>query len=260
MDDDCAIEEAARKVAAKPALKKHPLHNAVDGSETPTDAAGEDARKKKGHLKWDEEVIAEHDQLRGTRMKVCVMIRVTLLYLLLDCISRKVRQAIFERIGTAIATLQVTCTFNSARICPKIRHTPHGYATASAHYHAYNNTHLHFVSSFQIDEPNTPFYYDSGAESDGSHQKSPSRKRPTIDFNLLQDRLTDVATTACPPSPSSSHGDSSVDEEKKRQFREHRKKHYNEIDKVRQFRSSNPDSFDDSMDDADDDDGVDAER
>ena len=73
MDDDCAIEEEARKVAAKPALKKHPLHNAVDGNATPTDVAGgEDARKKKGHLKWDEEVIAEHDQLRGTRMKVRV--------------------------------------------------------------------------------------------------------------------------------------------------------------------------------------------
>ena len=104
---------------------------------------------------------------------------------------------------------------------------------------------------FKIDEPNTPFYYDSGAESDGSHQKSPSRKRPTIDFDLLQDKLTDVVAT-CPSSPSS-HGDSSVDDEKKRQFREHRKKHYNEIDKVRQFRSTHPDSFDDSMDGDNDD-------
>ena len=63
--DESAVEEAARKVAAKPALKKHPLH--MDGGTTPD---GDDARRKKGHLKWDEEVIAEHDQLRGTRMKV----------------------------------------------------------------------------------------------------------------------------------------------------------------------------------------------
>ena len=93
MDDDCAIEEAARKVAAKPALKKHPLHNAVDGNATPTDAAGEDARKKKGHLKWDEEVIAEHDQLRGTRMKVCV-IRNALS--MIDLHQSKGRKTIFE--------------------------------------------------------------------------------------------------------------------------------------------------------------------
>ena len=64
---------------------------------------------------------------------------------------------------------------------------------------------------------------------------------------MLQDKLTDVAT--CPSSPSS-HGDSSVDEEKKRLFREHRKKHYNEMDVVRQFRSGHaPDSFDDDDDD-----------
>ena len=105
---------------------------------------------------------------------------------------------------------------------------------------------------FQIDEPNTPYHYDSGAESDGSHQKSPSQKRPTIDFDLLQDKLTDVAN--CPSSPSS-HGDSSVDEEKKRQFREHRKIHYNEMDKVRQFRNDHPDDpfdVDDNNNDSDD--------
>jgi hypothetical protein len=96
MDDDCAIEEAARKVAAKPALKKHPLHNAVDGTATPTDAAGEDARKKKGHLKWDEEVIAEHDQLRGTRMKVRGMRCVIMLCLRLDLYQSKGRQTIFQ--------------------------------------------------------------------------------------------------------------------------------------------------------------------
>lgn len=73
MEDDHAIDDAARKIAAKPALKKHHLHNYTgpsDGNDTPTDSVGEDSRKKKGHLKWDEEVIAEHDQLRGTRMKV----------------------------------------------------------------------------------------------------------------------------------------------------------------------------------------------
>jgi hypothetical protein len=48
----------------KPALKKNPAHSsgAKPGASS--------ARKKKKGLKWDEEVIAEHDQLRGTRMKV----------------------------------------------------------------------------------------------------------------------------------------------------------------------------------------------
>ena len=63
--DESAVEDAARKVTAKPALKKHALP--VDGGTTPD---GDESRRKKGHLKWDEDVIAEHDQLRGTRMKV----------------------------------------------------------------------------------------------------------------------------------------------------------------------------------------------
>jgi hypothetical protein len=72
MDIAAMREEAAFKegvTIAKPALKKHPLFNDESGNCTPN---GDDATlKKKGHLKWDEEVIAEHDQLRGTRMKVC---------------------------------------------------------------------------------------------------------------------------------------------------------------------------------------------
>ena len=69
MMQDISVEEDTRKRAAKPALKKHPIHS--DGKDTPD--AGESKRKHKGHLKWDEEVIAEHDQLRGTRMKVSVI-------------------------------------------------------------------------------------------------------------------------------------------------------------------------------------------
>jgi protein phosphatase inhibitor 2 len=41
----------------KPALKKKPAPQGKTGPE-------------KKHLKWDEEVIEEHDQLRGTRMKI----------------------------------------------------------------------------------------------------------------------------------------------------------------------------------------------
>lgn len=53
--------EEAKKRKVKPVLKKH--H--VEG-----DGPAESERKKK-EIKWDEEIIEEHDQLRGSRQKVC---------------------------------------------------------------------------------------------------------------------------------------------------------------------------------------------
>lgn len=49
--------DSPTKKKVKPVLKKHP----VDGT---------DGGRPKKELKWDEEIIEEHDQLRGTRMKV----------------------------------------------------------------------------------------------------------------------------------------------------------------------------------------------
>ena len=59
--EEVTDEDATKKV--KPALKKHSVLGA--------DPATESERPKK-EIKWDEEVIEEHDQLRGTRMKVSV--------------------------------------------------------------------------------------------------------------------------------------------------------------------------------------------
>ena len=145
----------------KPALKK--------------DASGDAANQKKDkHLKWDEKAIEEHDQLRGTRMK--------------------------------------------------------------------------------IDEPNTPFAnYDSGAESDDSRRpKSPANQKPTLSWDLLQTKLDSVAAVreAYPSSPSS-HAEtdhSDVEEERKKEmraleFKEHRKRHYNEMEAVRKFRQEHPDGL-----------------
>mmetsp|Transcript_3417 Transcript_3417/g.5653 ORF Transcript_3417/g.5653 Transcript_3417/m.5653 type:complete len:171 (+) Transcript_3417:130-642(+) len=109
----------------------------------------------------------------------------------------------------------------------------------------------------KIDEPNTPYAYDSGAESDGSHPRSPSQpQRPTIDFDLLQDKLTDVANYY--PSSPSSHASADTDgtgggmsDEQKRKFKEHRKKHYNEMELVRQFRQEHHGDDDDDDNDAD---------
>lgn len=148
----------SRHAAAKPALKKD--HDA---------AAAAAADKEKKHLKWDEKAIEEHDQLRGTRMK--------------------------------------------------------------------------------IDEPNTPYtHYDSGAESDDSRRpKSPASQRPTLQWDVLENKLNSVAAVreAYPSSPSSSHADndhnSDVEEDRKKEmrameFKEHRKRHYNEMEAVRKFR------------------------
>lgn len=159
----------------KPALKKEHNHH---------------HDKEKKHLKWDEEVIEEHDQLRGTRMK--------------------------------------------------------------------------------IDEPNTPYtHYDSGAESDDSRRpKSPASQKATLSWDVLETKLNSVAAVreAYPSSPSS-HADHSTgaaeaaeggeatcgapateedqkrDEMRKLEFKEHRKRHYNEMELVRQFRKEHPDGL-----------------
>jgi hypothetical protein len=52
----------------KPALKKNPTHPVGGASATaPSDPS---LKTSKEHIKWDEDIIEEHDKLRGTRQKV----------------------------------------------------------------------------------------------------------------------------------------------------------------------------------------------
>lgn len=118
----------------------------------------------------------------------------------------------------------------------------------------------------KIDEPNTPYtHYDSGAESDGSgaRPKSPAHQKDSISWDVLQTKLDSVkaARDAYPSSPSAGGDDSDAcddDEEKKRkelrrlEFKEHRKRHYNEMELVKQFRAEHPEGAYDDADDADD--------
>lgn len=96
----------------------------------------------------------------------------------------------------------------------------------------------------KIDEPKTPFNYDSGAESDGSHAKAPQNPRKTLNFAQLEEKLVDVAANYL-PSPTSSFGDHSDDEGKRKAFEENRKKHYNEMELVRKFRMEHANGEDD---------------
>jgi protein phosphatase inhibitor 2 len=156
----------------KPALKKNSKQH---------------SHPKDKHLKWDEQVIEEHDQLRGTRMK--------------------------------------------------------------------------------IDEPNTPYtQYDSGAESDDSRRpKSPANQKQTLSWDNLQTRLDSVVAVReqFPPSPTSSHAETDQsdaegdpkNEMRKLEFKEHRKRHYNEMELVRQFRKEHPDVLGDQVNGADVEDG-----
>jgi protein phosphatase inhibitor 2 len=131
----------------------------------------------------------------------------------------------------------------------------------------------------KIDEPNTPYtHYDSGAESDDSRRaKSPANQKPALSWDVLQTRLDSVAAVreAYPSSPSSSHnahetdqslsdaddnnnGGSNPDDQKKKEmrvleFKEHRKRHYNEMELVRKYRQEHPDGID-ADPDADEDD------
>ena len=152
------------------------------------------SNSKDKHLKWDEQVIEEHDLLRGTRMK--------------------------------------------------------------------------------IDEPNTPYtYYDSGAESDDSRRsKSPANQKQLISWDNLQTRLDSVAAVReqFPQSPSSHAETDQSDAEgaalttadpksemRSLEFKEHRKRHYNEMELVRQFRQQHPDALEvpDTENEADIEDG-----
>jgi protein phosphatase inhibitor 2 len=191
--------------SVKPALKRDVDAVAAAAAAAAADAADHD-KKEHRHLKWDEKAIEEHDQLRGTRMK--------------------------------------------------------------------------------IDEPNTPYaQYDSGAESDDSRRpKSPACQKPTLSWDVLQTRLDSVAAVrdAYPSSPSShatggdlggdhdddddgdadhpdaaaasggnGNGDERKSEMRKLEFREHRKRHYNEAEALRKFREEHPGGSDDE-DDGDD--------
>jgi protein phosphatase inhibitor 2 len=116
----------------------------------------------------------------------------------------------------------------------------------------------------KIDEPNTPYaQYDSDASSERA--KSPANQRPTLSWDVLQNRLDSVAAVreAYPSSPSAGTGGetdhSDVDEEQRKkemremEFKEHRKRHYNEMEAVRRFRQQHGDfSFEDEDGDADD--------
>ena len=121
----------------------------------------------------------------------------------------------------------------------------------------------------KIEEPNTPYvHYDSGQESDDSRRaKSPLTQKTALSWDTLQTRLDSVAAVRdqFPSSPSSHGGDQSdVEDEREKEmrkleFKEHRKRHYNEMELVRKFRQEHPLGalVDDGVDADDEHDGAD---
>lgn len=148
-------------------------------------------KKDKKALTWDEHAIEEHDQLRGTRMK--------------------------------------------------------------------------------IDEPNTPYHFESHSQSDNESESSfRSRENSStpsgINWNHLENKLGAVAAAReiYPSSPSASSvegglgsgsgPDSDIELDKKREkvkkheFELHRKAHYNEFEAVRRWRAEHTDDEDEDED------------
>ena len=143
----------------------------------------------------------------------------------------------------------------------------------------------------KIDEPNTPYnHYDSGSETDGSihsakHLNRNEEERTNISWATLQNKLEAHAAVrdAYPPSSPSSHGggvssdnnyrsDDGEGEEtdkellkeelKQLEFKEHRKRHYNEMELVRKYRQehANDDGHEDELEDEDGGDDADDEH
>lgn len=116
----------------------------------------------------------------------------------------------------------------------------------------------------KIEEPNTPYNhsYDSGSETDGSHK---DHRDQELNFDHLSNKLEGVAAVreTHPPSPggnSSLGGDSANEktledrrnEVKALEFKEHRKRHYNEMELVRKFRMEHANDDNEEDNDADD--------
>ena len=178
--DESSVEDNRKPAASTDAPEAHENFVKVKPALKTESRKKNSADRASGdkHLKWDEQAIEEHDQLRGTRMK--------------------------------------------------------------------------------IDEPNTPYtHYDSGAESDDSRRpKSPANQKQTLSWDTLQTRLDSVAAVReqyPPGSPTSSHAEtdhSDVEDERKKEmrkleFKDHRKRHYNEMELVKKFRQEHPE---DTMD------------
>lgn len=110
----------------------------------------------------------------------------------------------------------------------------------------------------KIDEPNTPYtHYDSGAESDDSRRpKSPAHQKDSISWDTLQTKLDSVAAVREENDGAGGADDGCRDEMRKLEFKEHRKRHYNEMELVKKFRQEHPEGAlaadEEEDDDADD--------
>ena len=112
----------------------------------------------------------------------------------------------------------------------------------------------------KIDEPDTPFHhYDSDGEH-SHHSADANNATEGLCWNHLSNKLNAAAAAQeqlPPTSPGGSHADSDAEEERRKElkaleFKEHRKRHYNEMELVRKFRQQHA-SLDDEEDEEDED-------
>ena len=120
------------------------------------------------------------------------------------------------------------------------------------------------VPRAQIDEPKTPYTEyecnsDGESVSSGRHLRSPDENHPknrgapdiTTQWGDISSRLQAVADRrdGLPSSPAPSWNASDGEDEKKKAFKDMRKKHYNEAEEIKRWQAEHADDDDDDEDD-----------
>lgn len=217
----------------KPALSKRDNNNNNNGNGKGggNKKGGRAAARKRGdvHLKWDEDKIKEHDELRGTRMKI------------------DEPNTPFHQYDSGSET---DGSIHSAKHLSKWNKDEEQMERTNISWDTLQTKlEVHAVAAQQQQlqqnyPPSSPSSHGGGAGSDNNYRSDDGEDNNNINNNINSSSNTDRNLVM-------------REELKELEFKEHRKRHYNEMELVRKYRQEH--AQDDDGDDEDDDGGDEAD-